>query len=215
MPKNLILLGRIMLYSLISCGCGCSAYSHDSALPKQLLMRWMKPFQEKPYVELTGNASGPSGSGPFCLIMGPEGRYLYRYGSTLWYCDGIMSGSIDYSTLPRTEFSSRDVHRDDVAMAVGMVGGPYVCALAHAAGDERWVSAMFTTDAKYEKRKTAGGMTEIVVTDQGQEWHFCVADDRPSTFEARRVDSPDDQRMKITFVSSPFRYCRDSVGMRM
>ena len=181
------LSGFVALFSSL----GCASIPQRGASARQQLLDAMKPFEANGFVELTGKIRKSSDSAPksFLLLMGPDGRFLYRCGDTLQFSNGYTRGSIDFSTFPRTEQVTHEgVDREDVAMAVGMAEGPYPFALAYALGHERWLSALLgPKGGEFESSNRLRDDLDIVIRQEGRELRFIFVggNKRPSVYRVR------------------------------
>ena len=156
---------------------GCLETSTTGPVVRQHLIEAMQPIRCAPFVEMTGTIESPStdNAHPFILLMGTRGRYLYRCGDMAWFSDGTAEGSIDFGTFPPAEYiTTANVKPENIAMAVGMVGGPYPFALARAATGGQWLSSLevqLRASVRYTET-VRQNQTTIAVSGTHQEHRF-------------------------------------------
>lgn len=156
---------------------GCLEASTTGPVVRQHLIEAMQPIRCAPFVEMTGTIESPStdNAQPFILLMGTRGRYLYRCGDMAWFSDGTAEGSIDFGTFPPAEyFTTANVKPENIAMAVGMGGGPYPFALARAATGGQWLSSLevqLRATVRYTET-VSQNHTTIAVSGTHQEHRF-------------------------------------------
>lgn len=165
---------------VFACG-GCATGTLSGSSVREHLLKAFKPIQDAPFVRITGEISWRGDSDPrsFFLLMGPYPKFIYQCDGDIVFNDGKRRGRIDIAITPAKELLL-DVTAEsrNMAMSIGMVGGPTILALVREfREDDEWLRMLEAPPpvlTKYEECKLRKGGTEILVTIPNRRYRFVL-----------------------------------------
>ena len=171
--------------------CGCATLPDPSMSPQQYLRATMRPFETQPYVELSGEIQGAYEPGPFYLLMGPEGQFVYRRGGWCLSSDGNLVWQVENGSLVRMEPTKKEESSSELSNAVFFTGGPFHLVTAHLWQSRAWREwqSLLGPEVVYEKQIWANGKVDVLIKQGDEVWTFSFVDGLPSSL--RRLPSPD------------------------
>ena len=183
--------------------CGCSTLPDPAMSPKQYLRATMRPFETQPYVELSGEIQGSVETGPFYLLMGPAGQFVYRGGPWSLRSDGTTT----WQLVDGAWHTSADFPAGGAALfaAVFYSQGPLHLAVARPwVNSDAWESVLIRPGAVYEKTVSPGGRVDILIKEGGEEFSLGFVAGRPSGWQARTFDIAGEHRVGWSIESLSF-----------